>query len=350
MYIDATEALPYLRPGPPPRRLRGSLQVPIFGTALFLFSAGFPPLDGVAEVNLVVHMTQHVLIILAGVAIAYPAIGRGLLVTPSRKLFPTLALLSATSLLIFWHIPLAWDGAVLDPWLHAVEHLSFLGIGALSGSWILGLSDSKRMWALMAAFFGHMAYAGVLVSPSSGQVYSLYTVADQGLLGWVLLLTGPTLLVGVAYLVVRNPRVLAGFGAATTTSRATGGVKIPTWAAPVLTIALVAIAAAYFAGTVLALTFPADVPGGGAVVTIIETPISWQFSPQNIRTIHGINSTVTWVSRSLSFDSVVDRGGMFSSGAIGPGQTYTHSFTTPGVYEYYCSYHPWMVGTVTVVP
>ena len=74
-----------------------------------------------------------------------------------------------------------------------------------------------------------------------------------------------------------------------------------------------------------------------------------EFTPQDIRVVVGMNSTVTWVSRSLSFDSVVDKGGTFSSGAIGPGEIFSHSFAQPGVYDYYCAYHPWMVGTVTVI-
>ncbi|HYW82619.1 MAG TPA: plastocyanin/azurin family copper-binding protein, partial [Spirochaetia bacterium] len=30
------------------------------------------------------------------------------------------------------------------------------------------------------------------------------------------------------------------------------------------------------------------------------------------------------------------------------GASYTHTFTTPGTYTYYCAYHLWMVGTVVV--
>jgi len=31
------------------------------------------------------------------------------------------------------------------------------------------------------------------------------------------------------------------------------------------------------------------------------------------------------------------------------GATYTYNFTTPGTYQYHCSYHSWMTGTITVV-
>ncbi len=326
------------------------LSVPIFGLALFLFSAGFPPLDDAAEVDLTAHMAQHVLIILAGVAIAYPLVGRGLRDRRPRRWVPGLALLVASFLLVFWHLPPLWDSAVLNPWVHMVEHLSFLSIGLLSGSWILLLSDSRKVWALTAAFFGHMVYAVLLISPWSLRVYELYPLPDQQVLGWVLLLTGPSLAVGIAYLIARNPEILAGVGAARVPKvaepRGRGG-PVPAWVAKGLTLALVLIAVAYFAATIVAVSGPS--PVGGTVVTISETPVSWQYSPQDVKVVLGVNSTVTWVSRSLSFDSVTDRGGAFASGPIGPGQSFSHTFTEVGVYSYYCVYHPWMEGTVTVV-
>jgi plastocyanin len=33
---------------------------------------------------------------------------------------------------------------------------------------------------------------------------------------------------------------------------------------------------------------------------------------------------------------------------IGPGQSWSYTFTTPGTYEYYCIVHPYMIGQVTV--
>jgi plastocyanin len=94
-------------------------------------------------------------------------------------------------------------------------------------------------------------------------------------------------------------------------------------------------------------------PGGsaaGATVYIVETPVSWQYAPQNIRVVLGVNSTVTWDSHSISYDTVTEDSGLFDSGVIPPGGTYTYAFTSPGVYSYRCIYHPWMAGTVTVLP
>ena len=325
----------------------------MLGVLLFSFASGFPPFDDVTEVDLTMHMLQHVLIVFAGVVIAYPHLGRRLLKEGRGVWLPRLALLLSVTIIVFWHFPDPWDTAVLNPSVHLLEHLSFLGVGLLCGSWLLLLSDSGKIGALMAAFFGHMGYAVALISPWGTQVYALYSLPNQAVLGWVLLLTGPSLVAGVAYVIARNPGWLAGFTGAKGDSgerRVTflNRARPPKWLAPLLSAILVIIFAGYFAATAYALASPQPAVGGPTVY-ISETPVSWQYSPQQIKVVVGVNSTVTWVSRSISYDTVTDRGGAFGSGTIPPGGTYTFTFTAPGVYEYYCLYHPWMTGTVTAV-
>jgi len=41
--------------------------------------------------------------------------------------------------------------------------------------------------------------------------------------------------------------------------------------------------------------------------------------------------------------------GVFDSNIIISGDTFTHTFTETGKYEYFCSIHPWMTGIVIVV-
>jgi plastocyanin len=323
------------------------------GVMLFAVVTGFPPFDDASEVDLTLHMLQHVLIVLSGIMIAYPHLGRRLLKEGGGAWLPRLALICSMAIIVFWHLPGPWDDAVLNPGLHVIEHISFLGVGLLCGSWLPLLSDSGKIGALMAAFFGHMGYAVALIAPWGTQVYPLYTLSDQVTLGWVLLLTGPSLFIGVAYVIARNPDWLGGFsvtksdrGARRTTLL--NRRKVPGWIAPLLTIVFAVILVGYFAATAYALANPQQA-NGGSTVYISETLVSWQYSPQQIRVVLGANSTVTWVSRSISYDTVTDRGGTFGSGAIPPGGTFTYTFTTPGVYAYYCLYHPWMTGTVTVV-
>ena len=323
------------------------------GVFLFVLAAGLPPLDDAAEVDLTTHMLQHVLIIFAGVMIAYPHLGTRLMNKARGSWLPRAALLVSMAIIVFWHFPGPWDDAVLNPWVHFLEHFSFLGVGLLCGSWLLLLSDSGKIGALAAAFFGHMGYAVALISPWGVQVYALYSLPNQVTLGWVLLLTGPSLLLGVAYVIARNPGWLGGLpngkGGAERRTTFLNRVKVPRWVAPLLSVVLVVALVGYFAATAYALATPQQV-AGGTVVYISETPVSWQYSPQQIKVVLGVNATVTWASRSISYDTVTDRGGAFSSGSIPPGGTFAYTFTKPGVYQYYCQYHPWMTGTVTVLP
>ena len=326
----------------------------MFGVLLFVFATGFPPFDDATEVDLTLHMLQHVLVVFAGILIAYPHVGRRLVKEGRGAWIPRLALFDCTAIIVFWHFPGPWDDAVLNPAVHAFEHFSFLGVGLLCGSWLLLLSDSGKIGGLLAAFFGHMGYAVALISPWGTQVYALYSLPDQVILGWVLLLTGPSLVIGVAYVIARNPDWLGGISHPKQAGEARrqtfiNRAKVPRWVAPALTLVLVVALIAYFAATAYALATPQPVSVGGPTVYISETPVSWQYSPQHIRVVIGVNATVTWASRSISYDTVTDRGGSFDSRAIPPGGTFTHTFTSPGVYSYYCLYHPWMTGTVTVL-
>jgi len=324
----------------------------LFGVLLFVFATGFPPFDDLSEVDLTTHMLQHVLIVLAGIMIAYPYLGRRLLKKDRGPWLPRLALVASIAIIVFWHFPSPWDDAVLNPAVHALEHFSFLAVGLMCGSWLLLLSDTGKIGALTAAFFGHMGYAVILISPWGTQVYSLYSFANQETLGWVLLLTGPSLVIGIAYVIARNPDWLGGLSAARGDKRARrttflNKAKVPGWVAPLLSVVLVVALVGYFAAVSYALANPQQA-SAGPTVYISETPVSWQYSPREIKVVLGVNSTVTWLSRSISYDTVTDRGGAFGSGPIPPGGTFTYTFTSPGVYSYYCLYHPWMTGTVTV--
>ena len=72
------------------------------------------------------------------------------------------------------------------------------------------------------------------------------------------------------------------------------------------------------------------------------------FSPDTLTVILGVNSTVVWTNNDRSPHTVTSDAGLFSSGNLAPGQAYSYTFTSPGTYQYHCTYHPWMVGTVVV--
>ncbi len=72
-----------------------------------------------------------------------------------------------------------------------------------------------------------------------------------------------------------------------------------------------------------------------------------EYLPQVITVVIGVNNTVTWVNQDLIAHNIISNTGVFYSGDLSTGQSYTFTFTQPGVYPYYCSYHP-MNGEVIV--
>jgi plastocyanin len=73
------------------------------------------------------------------------------------------------------------------------------------------------------------------------------------------------------------------------------------------------------------------------------------YSPATITVVVGMNSTVTWVNQDDVPHTVTANGQAFDSGNLNPGAHFTYTFTLPGTYTYYCTYHPWMHGKVIVV-
>jgi YVTN family beta-propeller protein len=58
--------------------------------------------------------------------------------------------------------------------------------------------------------------------------------------------------------------------------------------------------------------------------------------------------SITWSNDDGSPHTVTFRDGSANSGSILPGSTFTHKFDQAGTYEYFCSFHPYMTGKVTV--
>lgn len=99
----------------------------------------------------------------------------------------------------------------------------------------------------------------------------------------------------------------------------------------------------------------AQTSGGAGVVIMpsgIGTNPSLNYAPVNITVIIGLNNTVTFKDEdnSAPYHTVTATDGSFDSGNMAYGQSWTHAFTTPGTYTYYCKYHFWMRGTVIVLP
>jgi plastocyanin len=330
-------------------RLLGSL--PVLGTALFAFSVAFPPLEDATALSLTLHMLEHVSIIVSGVLIGYPLYKRGTFSRIKGRTAGLLALLAVSMLITLWHLPILWDDAVLNPLTHAAEHISFLAAGLLIGSLVLMLSDGMKVMALLLGLVGHFFYGLILTSNS--QVYPLYSLSQQGDLGLFVFAMDP-IFIFLIFFILWNPNpsenlrpdyLLPSLG--TGFSRNVRRVGVMT---PILTVILLASLIGFYSWSIAAVSFSThQYPQHGSVVYIVETPVTWQYSPDSIKVLVGVNNTVTWISHSLAYDTVTGVNGSFSSGQIAPGQAFTYTFSQPGTYQYHCIYHPWMVGYVTVL-
>lgn len=64
----------------------------------------------------------------------------------------------------------------------------------------------------------------------------------------------------------------------------------------------------------------------------------------------GIGQTVTWRNESLSQHTVTSVDGQFDSGAMSTGSSFAMTFTKAGTFDYTCTIHPEMKGSVLVLP
>ncbi len=77
------------------------------------------------------------------------------------------------------------------------------------------------------------------------------------------------------------------------------------------------------------------------------------FGPGNVTLVLGVNSTVTWTNNdvaghTVTFTSVPVGAKVPNSELLAPNDTFTVTFTVPGTYQYICSLHSWMKGTIVV--
>ena len=73
---------------------------------------------------------------------------------------------------------------------------------------------------------------------------------------------------------------------------------------------------------------------------------NFTFAPQNLTV--KIGTTVTWDNEDDSPHTVASSTKLFRSNALDTGDRFSFTFATPGVYQYFCSLHPHMIGTIVV--
>jgi plastocyanin len=134
-----------------------------------------------------------------------------------------------------------------------------------------------------------------------------------------------------------------------------------------VTTACSSMAAAQTAPAGTAGTGSSGSGSSGAQSFAVQTTDANQFVPASITVPRG--ATVTWTNigkdavphtatgdpslAANAADVSLPAGAQpFTSDALGPNQSYSHTFDVPGTYKYFCRYHEalGMVATVTVTP
>jgi plastocyanin len=79
-----------------------------------------------------------------------------------------------------------------------------------------------------------------------------------------------------------------------------------------------------------------------------SAPNAADFEPATVTVVIGVNNTVIWTNNDQAPHTVTANDNSFNSQNMDPGTTYQFTFTHTGTYQYGCSYHGWMHGTVIV--
>ena len=75
---------------------------------------------------------------------------------------------------------------------------------------------------------------------------------------------------------------------------------------------------------------------------------AFMFNPDTVA-IH-VGERITVTNRDPAAHTFTDKGGAFDSGVLGRDQSRTLTFSTKGTFEFWCSIHHSMTGTLTVTP
>ncbi len=95
----------------------------------------------------------------------------------------------------------------------------------------------------------------------------------------------------------------------------------------------------------------AAAPGSSTSAPVAGDQVSidnFAFAPATLTVRAG--GTVTWTTRDEEPHTVAASDGSFHSAGMGTGATFSRTFPTPGTFDYVCSIHPMMHGTVVVTP
>jgi plastocyanin len=108
-----------------------------------------------------------------------------------------------------------------------------------------------------------------------------------------------------------------------------------------------ALAAAALGGAcALPLAALIILPGQAQNAPVAVSIDNFTFNPQKLTVKAG--TTVTWTNKDDIPHAIAAVNKQFKSKTLDTDDGYAFTFTTPGSYEYFCSLHPHMTGTIVV--
>lgn len=205
------------------RRPVAAWRIGLFALGLVLLAAAlFSPISALAEERLTAHMVQHLLIgdlaplaLLAG--LTGPLLRPVLALPPARALrvlmHPAVTLPLWAANLYLWHIPGAYEAAITNDLVHAVQHVSFLTAGILVWAPVLEVVPAPA-WFGTAAKLGYVVGVRLTAALLANvffwapevfyDPYAAAGVSDQAVAGGAMMVEGSLVTVGAfAWLFLR---------------------------------------------------------------------------------------------------------------------------------------------------
>jgi len=192
-------------------------EVIAFGSGVFLLVVALiSPLDTLSGYMFSAHMMQHMLLLyivppllLVGLPawLLRPALQvRGVKKSLELLTGPIPAIILFNGVLIVWHMPGAWDAALLNPSVHALEHICMLGAGLVAWWPIFSpLPEVPRMsypaqmlylfiQSLVPAIVGaFMTFSSIVIYPvyvETPKIWGLTPLVDQQIAGLLMKMLG----------------------------------------------------------------------------------------------------------------------------------------------------------------
>ena len=170
-----------------------------FGTGIVLILVAIsPPVDNLADRLLAAHMAQHILLgdiaaLLIALGLTGPLLQPLLRHRPNRAMawigHPVPAFVLWVLDLYAWHAPFAYQAALRDDWLHAIQHACFFLFGLNMWIALLGpfpkpawFGNIGRLGYILAVRLSGALLANVLIW--SGTVFYPYYAQGEATYGW----------------------------------------------------------------------------------------------------------------------------------------------------------------------